>query len=80
LYFAKRRDAAAATTALRGLGFICREERVPDDKSWLVRAREPESPSEDGTDPSEVVEEVAAAHDGEYDGWEIALEDDDRVE
>jgi len=78
LYFAKRRAAAAATTALRGRGFICQEERVPDDKSWLVRAREPESPPADDADLSEVVEAIATAHGGEYDGWEIALEDDDR--
>jgi hypothetical protein len=78
LYFAKRRDATAAATALRGRGFICQEERVPDDKSWLVRAREPESPPADDADLSEVVEAIATAHGGEYDGWEIALEDDDR--
>jgi hypothetical protein len=77
LYFAKRRDASVAAKVLRGRGFTCREKRAADDKSWLVLAREPESPPADDADLSEVVEAIATAHGGEYDGWEIALEDDD---
>jgi hypothetical protein len=75
LYFPGRGAAAEAAAELRSLGFKTEERLGAEDTNWLVLARHEAIPSEEAFIATrEVMEGIARARGGEYDGWETELQ------
>jgi hypothetical protein len=72
LYFPQRADADAAADELRARGFQVTVREGADDISWLALARGDAADGELG-EIEDAMEELAAEHGGEYDGYERAV-------
>jgi Regulator of ribonuclease activity B len=72
LYFPGRRDADAVAERLRARGLDVTVREGADDVSWLALARG-DVADEELDELEEVMQELAAEHGGEYDGYERAV-------
>jgi hypothetical protein len=69
LYFSDLSTADAAAADLRARGFQCDVRESGTREEWLVLVRH-ETTAEEIEEIRDQLERVAAAHGGEYDGWE----------
>jgi hypothetical protein len=71
LYFAAKRAAVAVAQTLEAQGFATKVRREADEENWLclaTRAMLPDEPTLDRL--GRWLDELAAQHGGEFDGWE----------
>jgi Regulator of ribonuclease activity B len=76
LYFADEPSATAAAEDVEDIGFDATVVAPTDDGAqWLVRAEATRVVDETTVNTHRAqFERIAAAHDGDYDGWEAAAE------
>jgi len=75
LYFPSKRAAAEVAAKLRHRGFFTEERLGADQVNWVVLARHRVIPSEEVMATTrQLMEELAAAAGGEYDGWEADVQ------
>lgn len=78
LYFPSRNSANEASRELKGLGFSVERSKSGSDKNWPCLARKDVIPRiGELTSLSITLERLARRLDGEYDGWETALDADE---
>jgi len=74
LYFPTRHGASDTAKELRARGFETEERLGADGVNWLVLAKHEVIPSEETMAANrELMEELARAKAGEYDGWEAEV-------
>jgi hypothetical protein len=75
LYFPRKRDAESAGEQLRARGYSVEVLKGADGESWLALAKKaaPQT-GEEMDELRDQMEALAAQFNGEYDGWEAAVE------
>src|SRR4051812_40831092 len=75
LYFPVERSAKNVASVLRERGFVVEDRLGADGVNWLVLAKSQIVPTEAGFSALRTFfEEITAANDGEYDGWEAEVQ------